>query len=206
MGAVRPLYTAVALALVLGAASAATAHLTLGFRAFTSETARRTRIAEAPTRISPLAVLDSQGRHLTLWDTDPSTRVWLVTFVYTRCFSVCSALGSEFQQLQREMRDGDGVRLASISFDRAHDTPAALAGYAGAHGADARRWTVAVPESGSGLARMLRETGVIVIPDGEGGYVHNAAIHVIDSSGRLVALYDLEQYREALDDARRRAR
>jgi protein SCO1 len=200
------LRTAAATALVLATAAVAVSHLTLGLRAFTSETARRTRVAEAPMPISPLTVTDSHGRPVALWGGDPAARVWLVTFVYTRCLSVCSVLGTEFQRLQREMHEGDRVRLASVSFDRAHDGSAALAEYAARHGTDAARWTVAVPESDAELARLLKEAGVLVIGDGEGGYVHNAAIHVIDAQGRLVALYDLDQYAAALEYAKGLAR
>src|SRR5262249_61207768 len=126
----RPL---AALAVVLSGALAAAWHVTLGFRVLTSEEARRIRVAEAPVPVSPLRVLDSQGASVGLWNGDPRTRVWLVTFVYTRCPSICLALGDEFQQLQASMQAAEGVRLASVSFDRAHDSPAALAEYAGHH-------------------------------------------------------------------------
>ena len=70
------------------------------------------------------------------------------------------------------------------------------------HRADPARWLVAVPDSDAALSRLLRETGVVAIGDGAGGYAHNAAIHVITSSGRLMALFDLERYEEALAFAR----
>jgi hypothetical protein len=44
--------TAIALAIVLCAAVATAAHLTLGFRAFTAETTHRLRVAEAPITVS----------------------------------------------------------------------------------------------------------------------------------------------------------
>jgi protein SCO1/2 len=202
----RLLPTLAALAVMLGAAFAVASHLTLGFRAFTAEDARRIRIAAAPAEISPLRVVGPDGISQALWGADARTRVWLVTFVYTRCPSVCLALGSEFQQLQASMRAPDGVRLASLSFDRAHDSPEALAAYAKHHRADPARWLVAVPDSDAALSRLLRDTGVIVLDDGAGGYAHNAAIHVITSSGRLVALFDLERYRDALAFAQGLAR
>jgi protein SCO1/2 len=36
----------------------------------------------------------------------------------------------------------------------------------------------------------MRAFGVTVIPDGLGGFVHNAAIAVVDPEGRLVAIMD----------------
>jgi protein SCO1/2 len=202
----RFLPTAAALAIVLGAAFAAAYHLTLGFRASSAVNARRTRIAAAPAAISPLRVVGSDGTAHALWRADSQTRVWLVTFIYTRCPSVCVARGSEFQQLQAALRATDGVRLASLSFDRAHDSPALLAAYAKRFRADPARWLVAVPDGDAALDHLLRETGVIVIDDGAGGYAHNAAIHVITASGKLVALFDLERHREALAFAQALAR
>lgn len=198
--------TLVTLAIVLAAALAATFQITLGFRTLTGEGVRRLRVAAAPATVSPLRVIDPGGNPRALWDADTRTRVWLVTFVYTSCPTVCLALGSEFQQLQASIRADDGLRLASISFDRGHDTPAALAAYAKRFRADPARWLVGVPDSGPALSRLLREAGVVVIDDGAGGYVHNAAIHVITPDGRLVALYDLDHYREALEFARRLSR
>ena len=194
-------------ALLVLAAWAASAHLTLGFRAFTSEDARRIRIAAAPAAVSALRVFDAQGVPHALWGADASVRVWLVTFVYTRCPTVCLTLGSEFQQLQASLgQRADGVRLASLSFDRARDSPEALAAYSKRFGVDRERWLVAVPASDAALSRLLREAGVVVIDDDAGGYAHNAAIHVVTASGTLVALFDMDRHREALALARELAR
>jgi protein SCO1/2 len=194
--------TLAALAVVLCAAAAAAAQLTTGFRAWTAEDARRIRVAEAQPLLSSVALIDRDGSKTSLWSADPQVRAWLVTFMYTDCPSVCLALGSEFQQMQASMGADEHVRLASLSFDRARDTPEALAAYATRFRADPARWLVAVPERDIVLARLLRETGVVAIDDGAGGFMHNAAIHVVTSSGRLVALYDLERYDEALVFAR----
>jgi protein SCO1 len=194
--------TACALLIVLGAALAAAAHLTLSGRAFTAEEIRRLQVAAAPLPVSDFAVVDSAGASRQLWSSDPQVHAWLVTFVYARCLSVCQAQGAELEQLQASMRPGDGVRLASLSFDRTHDSPDELAAYTKRYRADPARWLVAVPESDTAVRRLLRETGVVVIDDGLGGYAHNAAIHVVTPSGRLVALFDLERYREALAYAR----
>lgn len=201
--------TLAAMAALLAAALVATSHATAGFRAWTTEDVRRTRVAERPVPLSDLRVVPSDGRERALWGGDPGARAWLVTFIYTRCPSVCQSLGTEFQQLQASLRSPEvapGVRLASISFDRAHDSPDALAAYAGRFGADPAAWLVAVPASESALERLLAEAGVVVIGDGMGGYAHNAAIHVVVPPGRLVRIFAMDQHREALDFAARIAR
>ena len=202
----RYLPTVYALGVVIALAFSAFSWTTLDFRAFTTEDARRLRIAAAPAPISSPRVIGADGVSQTLWNADGKTRVWLVTFMYASCPSVCLASGTEFQQLQASIGAADGVRLASLSFDRGRDTPEALAAYARRFRADPARWLVAVPESDAMLSRLLRETGVVAIEDGVGGYVHNAAIHVVTASGRLVALFDPERYQEARAYARELAR
>ncbi len=197
------------MAVLLAAAGAAASHATAGFRAWTTEDVRRIRVAEHPAPLSDLRVVASDGHERALWGGDPRARAWLVTFIYTRCASVCQSLGTEFQQLQASLRSAQtapGVRLASISFDRAHDSPAALAGYARRHGADPATWLVAVPGSDAALERLLAEAGVVVIGDGMGGYAHNAAIHVVVPPGRLVRVFAMDRHREALEFAARIAR
>ena len=47
------------------------------------------------------------------------------------------------------------------------------------------------------LAAWLRTFGIVVIPDGYGGYEHNAALHLVDERGRLVRILDLGATDEA---------
>lgn len=190
--------TLVAVAAILAAGFAAASQLTLGFRAWTTEDARRIAVVERPVDLSALPVVTPEGSERDLWSSGPATKAWLVTFIYTRCPTICLALGSEFQQLQVALDAAPGVRMASISFDRAHDTPVALGDYARRFSADPRRWVVAAPASDEALRRLLAGSGVVVIPDGIGGYVHNAAIHVVVPPGKLVRVFGMEQAHEAL--------
>lgn len=196
--------TAAAIALCLGAAFAAASQLTWGFRAWTTEDARLIRVAQYPVALSDPRVVASDGRERELWTSDPGARAWLVTFMYTRCLSICGVTGAEFRQLQERIpAEAPGVRLASVSFDRVHDTPEALSGYARRHGADPRVWTVASPASDAALRALLAQTGVVVIGDGMGGYAHNAAIHVVVPPGRLVRIFPMDQAPQALAFAAR---
>ena len=126
-------------------------------------------------------MLDSNGQPFRLDQAIRDDGRWLLlAFVYSRCNSVCSVLGNEFQQLQLDIqRRGlqQQVRLLSISFDPAHDTPEALGHYVHLH-ADPAIWQFAVPQQPAALAALLQQFGIVVIDDGLGGYAHNAAIHL----------------------------
>jgi protein SCO1/2 len=186
------LRTAVAALVIACAGSAALWHETDGFRAFTAEGARRLSILEQPRPVPNVRLIDMQGRELTL--AEDIGRAVVVEFIYTTCPTLCVTLGESFAKLQDTIRTtglSDRVRLVSISFDLVHDGPQALMDYAKAHGADGRVWIAARPESEQGLRALLQAFGVIVIPDGGGGFVHNAALHVIDRKGRLKMILDV---------------
>jgi protein SCO1/2 len=61
---------------------------------------------------------------------------------------------------------------------------------------------VAVPDSRAELARVERQSGVVVIDDGFGGFAHNAAIHIVRADGRLVRIFDFNEPEAALAWAR----
>jgi protein SCO1 len=179
--------------------------LTEGFRVWTAEGARRLAVIERPIA-TPRAVLEGPGitgRDLreVLADTGHIT---IAGFVYTRCTTVCSALGSGFQQLQRTIATNplDGVRLLSISFDPDHDDAAQLQQYALRWGADPAHWRFATVPNGDDLQRLLRAFQVVVVPDGRGGFEHNAALLVIDERARLVRIFDVDELDTALAYAR----
>jgi len=179
---------------------------TFGLRAWTTEEIRRLRVQANPPVLSVLQLTSSTGASVVPWgELKRKRRVWLVSFMYTRCPTVCTTLGIEFERLQRSLgqnpRD-DHIGLLSISFDPAHDDARALKAYAAEHHADPARWVVAVPSTVAALARLEREAGIVVIKDGFGGYTHNAAIHVVLDDGRLVRIFGFDSPEAALRCAR----
>jgi protein SCO1 len=177
-------------ALLLGGA-AGLAAATDGFAAFTTETARRVAVRRQPVELPAVALEDQSGARLTLAE---FRGTWLlVDFIYTRCTTVCAALGGDFARLERELAGpiAQGrVRLLSISFDPMHDSPARLAEYLERFGGRNQAWQAARPVTSDGLRRLTDAFGVTVISDRLGGYTHNAAIHLVDPEGRLADISD----------------
>lgn len=197
------LSAALCLALVAGV-GAGLHRWTHGFEVWTFE-GRRHRQVEAGQLSAPaVRLLGPQGQALALWGHPASpARAYLVDFIYTRCPSVCRALGSEYQQMQRELAAQPApVRLVSVSFDLGHDTPARLAAYAAEQHARPAWWTLAVAASPAQAETLLQALGVVVVPDGQGGYVHNGALHLLDASGRVRGLYTFNEWPQALAAAR----
>lgn len=187
--------------------------LSFGFEVWTFEGRRQRLIAtgslrapQVPLRfalepVPPLWRDDSPGRH----GASGNRAAYLVDFVYTRCPGVCRALGNEYQQMQRALAsdppEGD-IRLVSISFDVAYDDPSRLAAQAALLHADPRRWSFAVPATARDAEALLGSLGVIAIPDGMGGFVHNGDIHLLDGRGRLRAVFAFDRWPDALEAAR----
>lgn len=163
-----------------------------GFRAITAEAARREQVLREPRPVPAVVLEDQDARLFRLQDY--GGRMVALEFVYTRCRTLCRLLGAEFLQIRKlleaERLAGD-VALVSISFDPAYDTPAQLRRYARAHGADGEHWRVARVRNVADRDALLRAFGVVIVADELGGYEHNAAIHLLDSRGRLVRIADL---------------
>jgi protein SCO1 len=128
-------------------------------------------------------------------------RAVIVDFIFTRCTSVCSALGNSYQQLQADIQEEHlekEVRLVTVSFDPEHDTPAIIADYARRLSANPETWTLLTPIDSKALRRALEVFGVVRVPAPGGQFIHNAAFNVIDRHGRLARIVDIGQPRKAL--------
>ncbi|MGH8462240.1 MAG: SCO family protein [Stenotrophobium sp.] len=165
-----------------------------GFRAFTTETARRVGVREHPVEIPQVELETASGSRMNFADFHGK---WLVVdFIYTRCPTYCSALGGEFAQLQDRLAGplAQGkLQLLSISFDPDRDTPQQLAAYQQRFRQRGPGWLAARPVTADGLRQLERVFGITVIPDTFGGYVHNVAIQMVDPRGRLVEIMGMEK-------------
>lgn len=194
--------------------------LTHDFQVWTAEGARRLDVALQPLAV-PAVVVDGPGlapQSLARWLAAPGA-VTVVDFIYTRCQTVCLSLGSSFAQMQASLQHDRAagaagpdrtapagaeprVRLLSISFDGAYDTPAQLQAYGQKLQVDPDVWQLARVPDPLQNAALLHSLGVVVVPDGRGDYEHNAALLVVDGQGRLVRIFDQAEQQLALDYAR----
>jgi protein SCO1/2 len=173
--------------------------VTDGFRAFTSETARRLAILEQPVAIPPATLQSHTGEDFHLGDL--SGRVVVIDFIFTRCPTVCHALGAQFRDMADELRRrglGSKAVLLSISFDPDYDHPQQLMAYLLRYGEQRDNWLAARIADKRELHRWLEKFGIVVIQT-EAGYDHNAAVHIVDPTGRLVAILDYEATEQILE-------
>lgn len=180
----------VLLALVLLTGIAALDRETDGFRVVTSAGARQLAVERTPLPLPDATLIDQDGKSFALGDY--KGRPLLVDFIYTRCPTICGVLGDDFAHALA-LADGTQAKppvdLLSISFDPSDDR-AALQLYAARFGAKAPRWRIAAPADAQARAALLRSFGVVAIPDGMGGFIHNDAVYVVDGRGRLARILD----------------
>jgi protein SCO1 len=191
------------LAIVAAAGVAALAWETDGFRVITSAGARQLAIQRTPAYLPDARLVDQDGRTFRL--SFYRGRPVLVDFIYTRCPTICSARGDDFSRVLQLMGAGSSGQfdLLSIGFDPGNDDIEALKLYADRFGATAPRWRVAAPAEASNLVALLQSFGVVVIPDGLGGFIHNSAVYLVDPQGRLARIFDPDAPAELLANARR---
>jgi protein SCO1/2 len=198
----HPLLTIATAALVILLGCLALHQATMGFQVVSTEDGRRLEVARHPRAI-PHASIDWPTRPLLADVLRADGRVAVISFIYTSCNAVCSALGSEFQRMQAQIR-AQGlqrkVRLLSISFDP-RDNLSRLSAYAERQHADKRLWQFAGMNDDNERKAVLETFGVVVVAAPLGEFEHNAAFHLVDASGRLMKIIDYDAPDRALADA-----
>ena len=117
-----------------------------------------------------------------------------LTFMYTNCPQpdFCPLMDRNFVAVQNEIKKTPAladVRLVSVSFDPAHDTPTVLKTHAKGLQADPAIWHF-VTTSTDDVKGFAAKFGVIAEPSEESPAIltHNLSTAVIDPDGRIVTI------------------
>ena len=182
-------------------------HATEQGSAFTTEALRRSQVDRAPQALPDFQVIDANGtpHSLHAW-LKASNKVWVVNFIYTRCQTLCSALGGSYQQMQAQLssqlaNQDSGIGLLSVSFDPTRDNAAALRDYAVRMRADPHSWQLLSLAAPQDRGRLLDAFGIVVLPAPLGEFEHNAAFHIVNSKAQLVRIIDTSAPALALEAA-----
>lgn len=146
-------------------------------------------------------VLDPQGRPLRLRDLTRD-RITVLSFIYSRCGEAraCPYATAVLSQLHRLSADDPalaaGLRLISMSFDPAGDTPAQMTTRASLARIEkpAAEWRFLTTASQDRLQPILDAYGQAVKPkenpnDPTGPLNHNLRVFLIDRAGRIRNIY-----------------
>lgn len=192
----------VSLLLALGITAGGLATLgwaTDGWTTWTAEAARRRALLNRHTQLPDISVQTETGVFSSLHDFDKP--VLIVDFIFTRCTSACMVMGYRFSQLQALLSSGghaDRIQFLSISFDHENDGPEELSGYLRRFSPESGNWSVIRIAEKQALDELLDSFEVIVLPEPELGYVHNAAIYLLRNH-QVVGIYDVDNIAELMD-------
>jgi protein SCO1 len=161
--------------------------------------ALRTPVPHSPPvlgTVPPFQLTDQDGR--AFGSQDLAGRVWVASFLFTRCQTVCPRVTAQMARVQGRTRNLEpALHLVSFSVDPEHDTPARLAAYAQAHRASPRMWTFltgpadAVQET---VERGLRVSmGKDPADPSPAGISHGTHLVLVDGVGRIRGYYDPEE-------------
>ncbi|WP_209121084.1 SCO family protein [Alkalihalobacillus sp. BA299] len=169
-----------------------------GFRAYTAETARVNQLKGTQPEFPYALLEDSNERTYSISEFEG--KYVLITFMYTSCNTVCLQLEFNMGQVYDLIPSqyiGEDIVFLSISFDPERDDPATLNTYKEYFNSDGETWRMATVPDPSELQILIEAFGVIVIPDGNGNFVHNSAFYLVDREGKLVDVMDYQEVETA---------
>jgi len=124
-------------------------------------------------------------------------KVWVASFIFTRCPTVCPRITDRMARIQDRTRSLEpALHLVSFSVDPEYDTPARLGEYARSHRASPRMWTFLTGQIEA--VQQTVEKGLRVSMGREQGdpspasISHGTHLVLVDGTGRIRAYYDPE--------------
>ena len=129
-------------------------------------------------------------------------RVWVASFIFTRCATICPAITARMARIQDRTRElAPAFHLVSFSVDPDYDTPARLAEYARHHRASPRLWSFLTgPEEAvkDAVVKGLKVSMGRAAGGGPGDIFHGSHLVLVDGRGRVRGYYDSED-QQAVD-------
>lgn len=119
-------------------------------------------------------------------------KVWVASFVFTRCTGPCPQVTATVRKLQDQLRGQPDVVLVTFTVDPEHDREKELTEYANHFGADPERWLF-LTGSTDEVHRVIRESFLLHVEPKPGDVEHSTRLAVVDRHGRVRGYYDGRQ-------------
>ena len=150
-------------------------------------------VNEVSNPLGDFTLTERDGR--TVHASDLLGKVWVASFIFTRCAGPCPVVSATMKRLQKDFADDPDVRLVTFTVDPEYDTPEVLREYARRYHADPDRWLFLTGKEAD-VDRLLsqgfhigatKNTG----PDATPGtaVTHDTHLAVVDKEGRVRAYF-----------------
>src|SRR5437763_6382819 len=104
--------------------------------------------------VGSFALTERSGKTVT--DADLRGKVWVASFVFTRCTGPCPQVTATVRRLQGELPDRPDLRFVTFTVDPARDDPDGLKRYAEHFKADPARWLFLTGDEAT-IHKLLQE-------------------------------------------------
>lgn len=139
-----------------------------------------------PRALQPFLLRDTAGRAFA----NPALRghPTLLYFGFTSCPDVCPATLAMLRDLRRQALPA-GLQVLFVTIDPEHDTPAVLTQYLAAFSNE----FIGLRAAPGALAPLLRNLNAYAgrkqLPGGQHAFDHSATLYLLDTQGRLAAVF-----------------
>jgi protein SCO1 len=150
----------------------------------------------APPIINPTGDFSLTERNgTTITKSHLSGKVWVASFVFTRCTESCPQVTGTVARLQKELADEADVRFVTFTVDPERDNPDELKRYAEQYRADAEKWLF-LTGSEEKIKELLDESFHVAAirnpneKDPGKAIDHSSKIAVVDRDGNIRGYFD----------------
>jgi cytochrome oxidase Cu insertion factor (SCO1/SenC/PrrC family) len=156
----------------------------------TSSESPTTKSHEADDDLGPVADFSLTERSgQTVYLADLRGKVWVASFLFTRCCTGCPRISADLLELQKNLPEG--AVIVSFSVDPEYDTPPVLKAYADTLGADAKRWLFLTGKQDV-IYRLIKDSFHLGVEQNQGEartkgneVTHSNRLIVVDSQGHI---------------------
>lgn len=143
--------------------------------------------------VQPFSFLDQDGK--TISNEDVKGKVYVATFFFTTCTSVCPRLNNNLKPVNAEFKDESNFLVLSFTCDPSRDSVQKLRWYADSVlKVNTSKWVFLTGNKDS-LYAMARHSYMIDDPknevqNGETDFLHTQLIALVNKKGEVVKIYD----------------
>jgi protein SCO1 len=151
--------------------------------------------AEVDIPAPEFALMERSGRTVTR--DDLKGKVWVASFVFTRCPGPCPQVSATMARLQKELdlKSTPDLRLVTFTVDPERDTPNELKGYANRYQADPEKWLFLTGPSEAELHKLLVEGFKVTAQRSKSAkpgdeFDHSSRLALVDKRGTIRGYFD----------------
>jgi len=148
--------------------------------------------AQTDWEVEPFSVTTHRDQPLALEDLEGT--IWLSTFIFTNCNTICPPMTYNLSDIQEslEQEGVDNYKIVAFSVDPDVDTPAVLTDYLGMYElADESKWELLTGYDQSFISQLARNSFKAVVQNDPNSdqVIHGSSFYLVDQEGIVVKNY-----------------